>query len=326
MKIRYKAPSGGGTVELDDAATVAQLLDTLKSSTGFADVTVKYGWPPRALGTDQGDTTLQSLGLQRESLTVVPVENALATESQVVENAATPPPRQPPKSVKDQNISVPMPENNSSLVLRVMPDDNSCLFTAVGGALRGLEPYPDGYTPETLRRMVVDHIRANPGKFNAVVLEMSPSEYCARMLRPDVWGGAIELGIISEIFRLEICAVDVKTGSVIRYGEGQHDMRCILVYSNIHYDRIAEIFVEGQEVMEFDVTRWPAGDGESDHVLARAQELCRKLKDEHHYYTDTSDFVVMCNQCGWIGQGQKALAKHSLETGHSEISEIADTT
>ncbi|KAI5925605.1 hypothetical protein F4810DRAFT_659258 [Camillea tinctor] len=343
MKLRYRSPSGGGTLELDDAATVSQLLAALRTSTGFTDVIVKYGWPPRALnGTDQASATLQSLGLQRESLTVVPDESAASVaETRAAENIADAYAREAAtKGVKDQNISVPLPENNSRLVLRVMPDDNSCLFTAVGGALRGLEPHhasgtqPSGdYTPAALRRLVVEHILSQPDKFTEVVLEMAPERYCARMQQPDVWGGAIELGILSELFRVEICAVDVKTGSVFRYGEGLgYELRCVLVYSNIHYDRIAEIFVEGQEEMDFDVTRWPvsSADGSStpmgDYVLVRAQELCRKLKDEHHYYTDTSDFVVMCNQCGWVGQGQKALAKHSLETGHTEISEIEDTT
>ncbi|KAI0599678.1 hypothetical protein F4775DRAFT_105480 [Biscogniauxia sp. FL1348] len=350
MKLRYKAPSGGGTVELGDAATVSQLLDALRASTGYTDVIVKYGWPPRALGADQAGATLQSLGLHRESLTVVPDESTsaataatAAAETRGAENVADAYARQAaPKGVRDQNISVPMPENNSWLVLRVMPDDNSCLFTAVGGALRGLEPQPaGGYTPAALRRMVADHILSRPDKFTAVVLEMPAERYCARMQRPDVWGGAIELGILSELFRVEICAVDVKTNGVVRYGEALgYEQRCVLVYSNIHYDRVAEIFVDGQEEMDFDVTRWPigTGDGDSggdggsaatalgDHVLIRAQELCRKLRDEHHYYTDTSDFVVMCNQCGWVGQGQKALAKHSLETGHTEISEIEDTT
>ncbi|KAI1635803.1 hypothetical protein F4809DRAFT_427265 [Biscogniauxia mediterranea] len=349
MKLRYKAPSGGGTVELDDdAATVSQLLDALRASTGYTDVIVKYGWPPRALGADQASATLQSLGLHRESLTVVPDESTsaaaaatAAAETRAAENVADAYARQAPRGIRDQNISVPMPENNSRLVLRVMPDDNSCLFTAVGGALRGLEPQPPGgYTPDALRRLVVEHIRSRPDKFTAVVLEMPPERYCARMVQPDVWGGAIELGILSELFRVEICAVDVKTNGVVRYGEGLgYELRCVLVYSNIHYDRVAEIFVDGQEEMDFDVTRWPTsadagggggGDGTAtamgDYVLIHAQELCRKLRDEHHYYTDTSDFVVMCNQCGWVGQGQKALARHSLETGHTEISEIEDTT
>ena len=50
-----------------------------------------------------------------------------------------------------------------------MPDDNSCMFTAVGGALRGLSPSGSAHhTPESLRRVVVDHIRADPVKFDAV--------------------------------------------------------------------------------------------------------------------------------------------------------------
>lgn len=135
MKIRFKAPSGGGTLELDDASTVDQLLESLKSSTGFADVTVKYGWPPRALTADQGQLSAQSLGLHRENLTVVPKEDASAAVAQ-----NTPPVPEPTatttspaaalpglqsslrsqekskgQGIKDQNISVAMPETGSTL-------------------------------------------------------------------------------------------------------------------------------------------------------------------------------------------------------------------
>ncbi|KAK6953178.1 hypothetical protein Daesc_005478 [Daldinia eschscholtzii] len=346
MKIRYKAPSGGGALELDDAATVEQLLESIKSNTGFTDVTVKYGWPPKALTSEESQLSAQYLGLHRENLTVIPVENASSSASQnaqsLPEPAATTTPsaaalpglqsslpdqqKSQTRGIKDQNISVPMPETGSTLVLRVMPDDNSCLFTAVGGALRGIRSNPDeSFTAESLRRLVVEHIRAHPEKYSAVILGKNPESYCANMLRPDTWGGEIELAIISEEFQLEIDVIDVKTGTVYRVGDSNgYPMRCVLVYSNVHYDRVAEIFVEGQEVMEFDVTRW-AADESSEHIIAHAQEMCRKLKEEHHYYTDTSDFVIMCNECGWIGQGQKALAKHSLSTGHSDISEIKDT-
>ena len=204
-----------------------------------------------------------------------------------------------------------------------MPDDNSCLFTAVSGALRGFGPSEVGYTPERLRNIIVDQIRDNPEKYSAAILGSAPSEYCARMLRPDSWGGAIELGIIAETFQLEICSVDVRTNNIFKFGEDQYDMRCVIIYSDIHYDRVAEVFVDDQEEMEFDVTRWAVAS--SDHILQHTKEMCRKLKEEHHYYTDTSGFVVMCNDCGWIGQGQKALAEHSLKTKHTNITEIQDT-
>lgn len=120
MKLRYRAPSGGGTLELDDASTVGQLLEAIKQKTGLPEVTIKYGWPPQALNVDQVDVSLQALNLQRESLTVVPVEDP---SSNVADNStiqATSSPNafagsDPPKGIKDQNISVPMAETGSTL-------------------------------------------------------------------------------------------------------------------------------------------------------------------------------------------------------------------
>ncbi|XXH01171.1 hypothetical protein Hte_007524 [Hypoxylon texense] len=349
MQIRYKAPQGAGKVEIDDGATVSQLLDALKTSTGLADVTVKYGWPPKALEAHQFETSLQELGLQRESLTIAPVGNS-ATDASA---AAAPIPttegsREPTQKttdrgnaslsstqpmataqssmgIKDQNISVPMPETNSTLVLRIMPDDNSCMFTAVGGALRGLQSAADkNYSAHELRRIVVDHIQANPDKYSAAILGKPVAAYCRNMLQPDTWGGEIELAILSELFAVEISVVDVKTTNVWRVGEGNgYEMRCVIVYSNVHYDRLAEVFVDGQEEMDFDVTRWAVD--ASDHVLAHAQELCRILRDQYHYFTSTSDFIVQCDICKWVGQGQESVIKHVNQTGHQSITEIKTT-
>ncbi|KAI1760905.1 OTU-domain-containing protein [Hypoxylon sp. FL1150] len=348
MQIRYKAPQGAGKVELHDTATVSQLLDALKTKTGLADVTVKYGWPPKALGTHQYDTSLQELGLQRESLTIAPAANAFADAttsaasipaaersgeaSQKTTDQKESPLCNPQSTataqdnmgIKDQNISVSMPETGSTLVLRIMPDDNSCMFTAVGGALRGLPSAADNdYSAPELRRIVVSHIEANPEKYSEAILGKPSVAYCRNILQPDTWGGEIELAILSEIFSIEIDVIDVKTNTVYRIGEGNgYAMRCAVVYSNIHYDRLAEVFFEGQEEMDFDVTRW-AVDG-SDHIITNAKELCRILRDKHHYYTSTSDFVVRCDICQWIGQGQESVVRHVSQTGHQSITEIRD--
>ncbi|KAI1442290.1 OTU-domain-containing protein [Annulohypoxylon stygium] len=336
MKIRYRGPSGMGNLELADDATVKQLLEALKPATGLDNLTVMYGWPPKTLGTtlgtDEGAASLQSLSLEREALTIVPLETAPAVaeeepqaavpDSESSESEA----KSKGKGVRDQQITVFMPETNSTLVLRVMPDDNSCLFNAVGGALRGHGTDPDRtFDANTLRHIVVGHILANPEKYNAVILGKTPEAYCRTMLDPETWGGDIELSVLSEVFRIEISVVDVKTGTLYRIGEGNgYDMRCVVVYSNVHYDRIVEIFVEGQASFEFDVARWVVD--ESDHIIQHALEMCENLREQHHYYTDTSDFVVMCNECGWLGQGQKAVVDHALQTGHKDVSEIKDNS
>lgn len=128
------------------------------------------------------------------------------------------------------------------LVLRVMPDDGDCMFSAVGGALGGLVPPgassgTNEYTPATLRRIVVDAIRKDPLRFDANFLGADPDRYCHRLL-DGMWGGGIELSILSEIFRVEICSVDVQTGKAYHFGEQQdYDELCVVIYSGIHVRR-----------------------------------------------------------------------------------------
>ena len=85
-----------------------------------------------------------------------------------------------------------------------MPSDNSCLFTAFGGALE--TPIPAA----RLRTMVAEYITAHPDEYPEVVLAMPPEKYCRNIQGKDHWGGAIELGIFSSMFDIEICAFDVK--------------------------------------------------------------------------------------------------------------------
>jgi len=100
----------------------------------------------------------------------------------------------------------------SLLVLRVMPDDNSCLFRAFGTAV--LPTGDDASMPE-LRSLVASYIQADPETYSKVVLEQNPDDYCRWIQTPDAWGGFIEMGILSKHFEIEICSIDVQ---VIIYG------------------------------------------------------------------------------------------------------------
>lgn len=82
-------------------------------------------------------------------------------------------------------------------------------------------------------------------------------EYIATILKPETWGGAIELAILSAHYKTEISSIDVETGRIDRFEPPSgtesgnrwvvmqssskvliecHFLRCILVYSGIHYD------------------------------------------------------------------------------------------
>jgi len=95
------------------------------------------------------------------------------------------------------------------------------------------------------------------------------------------------------------------------------DQRIIILYSGIHYDRIA-FAMDINYPVEVDETRWATRD---DEVLMKALELAERLQ-QAHYYTDTTDFVIKCEICNWIGQGTKQAAHHEKEIGHSQFGEM----
>lgn len=71
-----------------------------------------------------------------------------------------------------------------------------------------------------------------------LLTRMAPSQYIATILKPTSWGGAIELTVLATHYRAEIASIDVETGRIDRFtpGDAGTGMRCVLIYSGIHYD------------------------------------------------------------------------------------------
>lgn len=113
----------------------------------------------------------------------------------------------PPSQQSDKTVSltskpspshetpeIPLPIHASTMVLRVMPDDNSCLFRAFNFAfLGGMDNMHE------LRSVIAQAIQANKDKYTAVVLDKERDKYCQWIQTQDAWGGGIELGT----FRIE---------------------------------------------------------------------------------------------------------------------------
>lgn len=217
------------------------------------------------------------------------------------------------KAPSTEPPEVALPSHGSTLILRIMPDDNSCLFRAFGNAF-----LPDMDNMTELRSIIAQYIQSHPETYSAVVLDQKPDDYCRWIQTPDAWGGAIELDILSRHFELEICSIDVQTCRVDRFNEGR-DQRCILVYSGIHYDTIALSPAEGGVFAppEFDTKVFEAADEE---VLEKAVELCRVLQGRH-YFTDTAKFSIRCNTCRKTFTGERGATEHAKETGHYDFGE-----
>lgn len=247
--------------------------------------------------------------------TAVSQSSSVKEQNQVAKKASSPPLSLSRKENKEMSDppEIFLPELGGSLVLRIMPDDNSCLFRAVASAIMS-----NLDTMTELRSVVAQTIQANPDKYNKAILDnKNPDAYCQWIQTENAWGGQIELDILSQQFDVEICSIDVQTLRVDKYNEGS-PRRCFLVYSGIHYDVIAlSLFGMPPEddVKQFEQPL-------SDEVLPQAVALCQKLQ-EKHYFTDTAGFRLRCGDCGATCIGEAGATKHAEATGHYNFGEAS---
>lgn len=194
-----------------------------------------------------------------------------------------------------------------------MPDDNSCLFRALSHVLT-----QSTISATELRQLIAEHILSQPEKFPAVVLDnQDPLAYCEWIKMETSWGGGVELSILAEHFEMEIVAIDVGSGSVLKFNENARQ-RVIVVYSGIHYDAVAVIGpgmllheTEGDERV-FDKL--------DEEAMEAALKLGKELKKKN-YYTDTANFSLKCNICKTGLKGEKVAVEHARATGHSDFGE-----
>lgn len=331
MRIRVRGPEGQSTIDLPDTATVGELLSQISRLTSIERPEIKYGYPPKALSLDGFEPSAALSDAQvlvdGEQLTVSekfvePVEGGYKVVDEASNAAATPnKPHTKPLSLSrkaptTEPPELPLPSHASVLLLRIMPDDNSCLFRAFGSAFFGLMD-----NMIELRSIIAQTIQANPTTYPAVVLEKAPDTYCRWIQTEAAWGGAIELDILSKHFDVEICSIDVQTLRADRFNEGR-PKRCILVYSGIHYDTIAlspadPPYDHSLAPPDFDTKIFDTTD---EAVLQKAIELCRILQ-ARHYFTDTSKFSIRCNICMKTFIGERGATDHANDTGHYDFGE-----
>lgn len=348
MRIRIRGPSGKTSIiSLGSSATIETLREAITAETTLSAFEIKHGFPPKTLDLQQYPSTslLSELDvkLNGEQLTVNATTSSTSQDKSEANRAAktsdenqkshpleSKAPQSKPKPKPQQSPAAPLalsrkknpamddppevflPEAGGTLVLRIMPDDNSCLFRAVASAaISELDAVTE------LRSVIAQTIHHNPEKYSKAILDnKEPEVYCRWIQTEDAWGGQIELDILARHFDIEICSIDVQTLRVDRYNE-EASRRCFVVYSGIHYDTIALSPFENP-VPDSDIKQFPAP--LSDEILQGAVTLCEQLQ-ARHYYTDTAGFQLRCNDCGARCVGEAGATKHAEQTGHYNFGE-----
>ncbi|KAH0609591.1 uncharacterized protein H6S33_013077 [Morchella sextelata] len=218
-----------------------------------------------------------------------------------------------PKINKDDPPDVPLKNGRGTVMLRVMEDDNSCLFRAISYVMTN-----SMYSVEELRQLVASTIQEDHETYSEAVLEQKRDAYCEWITMDSSWGGGIELGIFANFFDMEICTIDVSTNDMIRFNEGK-SKRAFVVYSGIHYDALV-LSPAGSSKHDSsnDIRIFDSND---DEMIEGALELCRELR-KRKYFTDTKNFAIKCNICGIGLKGEKSAVEHATKTGHSDFGEF----
>ncbi|KPI43724.1 putative ubiquitin thioesterase otu1 [Cyphellophora attinorum] len=328
MRFRARHPDGRQVViSIEDSATVGQLRAAIREKLSIPKFDLKYGFPPKSLKLDDfpDDTSLLAaeISLNNESVQVIPPSEPESTikaaSAAMVKPPAVPKKAKPnPTDALQETPEIRFPSESATVVLRVMPDDNSCMFRAISTAVSGDQDV-DHVT--NLRWQCANYITERPDIYNKAILGKEPAKYSAWIQQESSWGGEIELDILSRILGIEIDACIIDPYQVQRYNEGAAD-RIILIYSGIHYDTLAvSPAPDGDIGAELDMRRFSTVGHDFDYVLEGAKKMCAKLQ-EQGYMTNTSSFDIRCNTCGWTGKGERSASKHAMETGHVDMEEV----
>ncbi|EDV96303.1 ubiquitin thioesterase OTU1 [Drosophila grimshawi] len=201
---------------------------------------------------------------------------------------------------------------NGILLKKVVPADNSCLFTSIRFVLNGKV---DNEGSEMMRHIIATEVAADPQSYNDAVLGKSNAEYCAWIQKADSWGGAIEVSILSNYYGIEIDVVDIQNAIINRFGEDKNfGLRVFLLFDGIHYDPL---------YMETSPSAAPATMFPVDElgVYEQAEQLANEAKSSRQF-TNVDKFNLRCLQCDLLLVGQVEAQQHAKSTGHANFGEI----
>ncbi|KAF8057140.1 OTU2 [Scenedesmus sp. PABB004] len=333
--LRVRGGSGQATLGgLDGATPLLELQQLVAERLGVPVDRQELlgGFPPRPIAADDAAAPLASLGIAAgDSLTDADDEDAqlaAAIAASLVDSqpstAAPPsPPRAPAAPANGRTpagggpapTSVPLPGGGGAVTRRVIPSDNSCLFTAVGYVMEH-----DRGRAAALRRVIADTVAADPVTYNEGFLGQENADYCAWITNTKHWGGGIELAILAAHYGRQIAAYDIQTKRVDVYGEASgYGERVMLLYDGLHYDALAVAAFEGAPEA-LDVTVLTVGSAEAAAAGAGADALVAACHAARQF-TDVANFTLRCAVCQVGLKGEAEAVAHAKDTGHSNFAE-----
>jgi hypothetical protein len=198
------------------------------------------GFEPTPTPTNNDDDNNDKSGMMTEEEELL----ARAVEASMLEEGRM-------RAAEITTSALDIDDDGTVAVRKVIDADNSCLFNAIGYVFfRSLAKAKE------LRKVVHDAVLSDPDTFSEAALGKPPKEYAEWVLRPNSWGGQVELFVLSTHLRKQIAAYDVQTGRVDVYGEDRfpRSERGHLIYDGLHYDALVFAYPGLEDVSDTHVT------------------------------------------------------------------------
>lgn len=303
--LKIKCKGGQNIVKgLTSQSTVSELKKQLSdlSNLNENDLQVKSGFPPKPVDLSDNDATLESLSICSGD-TLIVEENKGASIAKKLEQETQ------YAHIAESQLNCP-----GILMRKVVPADNSCLFTSIGYVLSGKVDQTSG---QYMRKIIAEAVATETETYSEAILGKPNKDYCNWILKPDSWGGAIELSILSNFYGIEMAVVDTINAIVNRFGEDQsYPHRVFLIFDGIHYD---PLFLEPLTPDGTIQTMFPVEDAD---MLEKARQLAIEAQSSRQF-TDVDKFTLKCLVCQSFLKGQIEAQTHAKETGHMNFGEVA---
>uniref|UniRef100_A0A6B2EKI8 Ubiquitin thioesterase OTU n=1 Tax=Phlebotomus kandelakii TaxID=1109342 RepID=A0A6B2EKI8_9DIPT len=290
--------------DVSPSLTLSQLMLQIVEFTKLSpdSLQILVGFPPRKLNMSSLEEPITSSGIVNgDTLLVEEVVPDLTTQE-----------RREDALLAAQSAAVAEDEFAGLLLKKVVPADNSCLFTSIGYALNGAVNTDCGVL---MRQIIAEHVAADSETFCEAFLGRANREYCAWILRDDSWGGAIEVSILSSFYGLEIDVVDITNAIINRFGEDKsYGQRIFLLFDGIHYDPLyLESLTGGVPRTIFPI--------EAQSIYQQAEQLAKEAQASKQF-TDVNRFTLRCLVCDCHLVGQAEAQVHAKSTGHANFGEV----
>lgn len=301
LSLRCQSKSGQHYLTgLTLSSTIGKLKDMICEATKIPKdcIKVRQGYPPKVIDLTSEGKELSSLPFRSGDTLIVEEDTSLRKHRQ---------------EQVDKDLQSQITHAGGMLMRKVVPANNSCLFTSVDCVMNGGSV--DLTSAPQMRELIAGIVMSDPNTYNEAFLGKSNASYCKWIMNSESWGGAIEISILSKYYEVEIDVVDTQTGRIDRFGEDMNYTRRVLViYDGIHYDPlIMESLIPGENVSTIFSTK-------DESVLAQAMEIANEAKASRQY-TDVGKFTLRCLVCQKSLIGQKEAQEHAKSTGHINFGE-----